>query len=137
MAATAQPSFEMWAMLLLTVAAVAGYATGWVAIELTSIGVLVAPLLVFHLTPVVTGDPPLSAADLLSGFSSPAPLAVSALLVVGRAMGVLFTPIAVNVATSLGAEVFPFSRWCLAQAARSAPRSAPGPTFRSCARGIA
>jgi di/tricarboxylate transporter len=87
MAATVQPGFEMWATLVLTVAAIVSYATEWATIELTSIGVLVALLLVFHLTPVVTGgDSLLSAGDLLSGFSSPALIAVSALLVVGQAM---------------------------------------------------
>jgi di/tricarboxylate transporter len=84
---TVQPSFEMWATLLLTVAAIVAYATEWAAIELTSIGVLVALLLLFYLAPALTGgDPLLSAADLLSGFSSPALIAVSALLVVGQAM---------------------------------------------------
>jgi di/tricarboxylate transporter len=87
MVPTVQPSFEMWATLLLTVAAVVSYATEWAAIELTSIGVLVALLLLFYLGPALTGgDPVLSAADLLSGFSSPALIAVSALLVVGQAM---------------------------------------------------
>ena len=84
---TVQPGFEMWATLLLTVAAVVSYATEWAAIELTSIGILVALLLLFHLAPVLTGGAPLlSAADLLSGFSSPALIAVSALLVIGQAM---------------------------------------------------
>ena len=49
MAMAVQPSFEMWATLLLTVAAIVSYATEWAAIELTSIGILVALLLVFHL----------------------------------------------------------------------------------------
>jgi di/tricarboxylate transporter len=87
MAMAVQPSFEMWATLLLTVAAIVSYAAEWAAIELTSIGILVALLLVFHLAPMLTGgDSLLSAADLLSGFSSPALIAVSALLVIGQAM---------------------------------------------------
>ena len=82
-----QPGFEMWATLFLTIAAVVIYATEWATIELTSIGVLVALLLLFHLTPVLSGsEPMLTATDLLSGFSSPALIAVSALLVVGQAM---------------------------------------------------
>jgi di/tricarboxylate transporter len=82
-----QPGFEMWATLFLTIAAVVVYATEWATIELTSIGVLVALLLLFHLTPVLSGsEPTLTATDLLSGFSSPALIAVSALLVVGQAM---------------------------------------------------
>jgi di/tricarboxylate transporter len=82
-----QPSFEMWATLLLTAAAIVTYAAEWVSIELTSIGILVALLLLFYLAPGMTGgEPLLSAADLLSGFSSPALIAVSALLVIGQAM---------------------------------------------------
>jgi di/tricarboxylate transporter len=87
MATAVQPGFEMWATLLLTVAAIVCYAAEWATIELTSIGILVALLLVFHLVPTFTGaDSLLSAADLLSGFSSPALIAVSALLVIGQAM---------------------------------------------------
>ena len=87
MAMAVQPSFEMWATLLLTVAAIVSYATEWAAIELTSIGILVALLLLFHFAPLLTGGTPLlDAADLLSGFSSPALIAVSALLVIGQAM---------------------------------------------------
>jgi len=87
MATAVQPSLEMWATLLLTVAAVVAYATEWLTIELTSIGVLVVLLLVFHLAPALTGgEPVLTAADILSGFSSPALIAVSALLVIGQAM---------------------------------------------------
>jgi di/tricarboxylate transporter len=82
-----QPGFEMWATLLLTAAAIVTYAAEWVSIELTSIGILVALLLLFYLAPGMTGgEPLLSAADLLSGFSSPALIAVSALLVIGQAM---------------------------------------------------
>jgi di/tricarboxylate transporter len=87
MAMAVQPGFEMWATLFLTIAAVVTYATEWATIELTSIGVLVALLLLFHLTPYVSGgEPTLGATDLLSGFSSPALIAVSALLVIGQAM---------------------------------------------------
>lgn len=82
-----QPSFEMWATLLLTAAAIVTYAAEWVSIELTSIGILVVLLLLFYLAPGMTGgEPLLSTADLLSGFSSPALIAVSALLVIGQAM---------------------------------------------------
>jgi di/tricarboxylate transporter len=44
-------------------------------------------LLLFHIMPLVTGAPPrLGPGDILGGFSSPALIAVSALLVVGQAM---------------------------------------------------
>jgi di/tricarboxylate transporter len=87
MAIAVQPGFEMWATLLLTVVAIATYAAEWASIELTSIGILVVLLLLFQLAPAVTGgESLLTTADLLSGFSSPALIAVSALLVIGQAM---------------------------------------------------
>jgi di/tricarboxylate transporter len=82
-----QPTFEMWATLLLTVVAVVAYASERIPSELASVGILVMLLLLFHLAPLVTGAPPLlGAGDILDGFSSPALIAVSALLVVGQAM---------------------------------------------------
>jgi di/tricarboxylate transporter len=82
-----EPSFEMWATLFLTALAVVAYASEWISIELTSVGVLVALLLLFHFTPLLGGGPAqLGPADILGGFSSPALIAVSALLVVGQAM---------------------------------------------------
>ena len=82
-----QASFEMWATLFLTVAAVVAYASERIPVELASIGVLVALLLLFHVGPLVTGAAPLlGPGDILDGFSSPALIAVSALLVVGQAM---------------------------------------------------
>jgi di/tricarboxylate transporter len=82
-----EPSFEMWATLFLTVAAVVAYASERVPVELTSIGVLVALLLLFHIVPLVTGAPArLGPSEILGGFSSPALIAVSALLVVGQTM---------------------------------------------------
>jgi di/tricarboxylate transporter len=82
-----QPSFEMWATLFLTLVAVVAYASERIPVELASIGILVALLLLFQLAPLVTGAPPLlGPGDILDGFSSPALIAVSALLVVGQAM---------------------------------------------------
>jgi di/tricarboxylate transporter len=78
--------FEMWATLLLTAAAIVAYASERIPIEITSLGVLGALLLLFHLGGLVTGEPTLDAADVLRGFASPALIAVSALLVVGQAM---------------------------------------------------
>ncbi|HEX2478953.1 MAG TPA: SLC13 family permease, partial [Geminicoccaceae bacterium] len=82
-----EPTFEMWATLFLTVLAVVAYASEWISIELTSVGVLVALLLLFHVTPLISGTAPqLGPEDILGGFSSPALIAVSALLVIGQAM---------------------------------------------------
>ena len=83
----ARTHFEMWATLFLTVLAVVAYASEWISIELTSVGVLVALLLLFHVTPLISGTAPqLGPEDILGGFSSPALIAVSALLVIGQAM---------------------------------------------------
>src|SRR5918996_62950 len=82
-----EPSFEMWATLVLTVVAVVAYASERIPVELASVGILVVLLLLFHVTPLLTGAPPqLGPGDILGGFSSPALIAVSALLVVGQAM---------------------------------------------------
>ena len=81
-----EPSFEMWATLLLSVAAIVAYASERVSVELTSLGILGGLLLLFHVGGVITGAPTLGPADLLRGFASPALIAVSALLVVGQAM---------------------------------------------------
>jgi di/tricarboxylate transporter len=83
----AEPSFEMWATLLLIVVAIVAYASERIPSELASIGVLVTLLLLFHLTPLITGAPArLGPGDILGGFSSPALIAVSTLLVVGQAL---------------------------------------------------
>jgi di/tricarboxylate transporter len=82
-----EPSFEMWATLFLTVAAVIAYASERIPVEIASIGIIVALLLLFHIMPLLTGSSPrLGPGDILGGFSSPALIAVSALLVVGQAM---------------------------------------------------
>ncbi|HLT02061.1 MAG TPA: SLC13 family permease [Geminicoccaceae bacterium] len=82
-----EPSFEMWATLVLTVVAIVAYASERISVELASIGILVALLLLFHFTPLLTGGEALLGPDeVLGGFSSPALIAVSALLVVGQAM---------------------------------------------------
>jgi di/tricarboxylate transporter len=81
-----ETSFEMWGTLLLTVAAIVVYASERFPVELTSLGVLGALLLLFEGSAMLTGEPTLGAADLLRGFASPALIAVSALLVVGQAM---------------------------------------------------
>jgi di/tricarboxylate transporter len=83
-----EPTFEMWATLALSGLAILLYASERLPVELTSLGVLGALLLLFHLTPMISGagEPLLGVGEILSGFSSPALIAVSALLVVGQAM---------------------------------------------------
>jgi di/tricarboxylate transporter len=82
-----EPSFEMWATLVLTAAAIVAYATERLPVELTALGVLGALLLLFALAPLGAGaESLLGPADILRGFASPALIAVVALLVVGQAM---------------------------------------------------
>jgi di/tricarboxylate transporter len=82
-----EPSFEMWATLALTAVAIVAYATERLPVELTSLGVLGALLLLFALGPLRTGvEPLLGPSEILQGFASPALIAVVALLVVGQAM---------------------------------------------------
>jgi di/tricarboxylate transporter len=84
--APVEAGFEMWGTLLLTAAAIVGYASERVSIELTSLGTLGALMVLFHVGGLVTGEPTLEDTDILRGFASPALIAVSALLVVGQAM---------------------------------------------------
>jgi di/tricarboxylate transporter len=83
-----EPTFEMWATLALTGLAILLYASERLPVELVSLGMIAALLLLFHITPMVSGagEPLLGVSEILSGFSSPALIAVSALLVVGQAM---------------------------------------------------
>jgi di/tricarboxylate transporter len=83
-----EPSLQMWLTLALTGAAVVAFALELLPVELVALSLLGALLLLFQLAPLVDagGAVLLAPADLLAGFSSPALIAVSALLVVGEAM---------------------------------------------------
>ncbi len=81
------PTWEMWATLVLSAAAIVAYASERVSVELTAVGILGFLLLIFHMSGLVRpGDPLLGPGEILAGFASPALIAVSALLVVGQAM---------------------------------------------------
>ena len=82
------PSLQMWLTLALTGAAVTAYALELLPTELISLGVLGGLLLLFQILPLTDagGAALVGPGDLLAGFSSPALIAVSALLVVGEAM---------------------------------------------------
>ncbi len=83
-----EPSLQMWLTLALTAAAVVSYAAELLPVELTGLSILGALLLLFQALPLVGagGTPLLGPSELLAGFSSPALIAVSALLVVGEAI---------------------------------------------------
>lgn len=82
------PSFHMWATFALIVIALVLYATEKVALEITSLGILTALLLLFHFVPLqnAEGEVLLDPERLLLGFSNPALIAVMALLVLGQAI---------------------------------------------------
>lgn len=80
--------FGMWATFAVILAALVLYAAERVAMELTSLGVICALLLVFHFNPIVGEDGKnlLGADTLLAGFANPALLSVIALLVMGAGL---------------------------------------------------
>src|SRR3546814_13659276 len=80
--------FQMGVLFLLIVVALAALATEALSIELTSLAALALLILFFHLFPVVgpEGENRLDLRRLLSGFASPALLAVLALLVLGQGL---------------------------------------------------
>jgi di/tricarboxylate transporter len=84
---TVEPSLPMWLTLALTAAAIVAYALELLPVELIGLGILGLLLLLFQLTPLFeAGGAILGPSEILSGFSSPALIAVSALLVLGEAM---------------------------------------------------
>lgn len=81
-------SFHMWATFGLILVALVLYAMEKVPLELTSIGILTALMLLFHFFPLrdESGTILMSPEHLLIGFSNPALIAVLALLVLGQAV---------------------------------------------------
>ena len=80
------PTYLMWATLLLAVAAIVLFAMETIAIEITSVGLISIMLVLFYLFPVAGPDGKnlLGPERLLSGFANPALITVIALLVVGQ-----------------------------------------------------
>jgi di/tricarboxylate transporter len=83
-----EPSLQMWLTLALTAAAIVAYAIELLPVELIALSILGGLLLLFQVLPLAeVGDAPaLGPTEILAGFSSPALIAVSALLVVGEAI---------------------------------------------------
>ena len=81
-------NFHMWFVLILTAVAVYLFAREKLPLEGTSVVILTSLLLFGQLFPLpdANGKNQLNPADLLSGFSNPALLAVLALLVMGQAI---------------------------------------------------
>ena len=84
-------AWQVWPVYALIAAAMVSYAWERVSLEMTSIAVVVALLLLFHFFPLAdaAGAGALSPAALLSGFANPALITVMALLVIGH--GVFLT----------------------------------------------
>jgi di/tricarboxylate transporter len=72
----------MWLVFAVIAAAMVAYATEWASIELTSLGALVALMLLAVLVP----GAPFDAEAVLQGFANPALITVLALLVVGQGL---------------------------------------------------
>ena len=82
----ADGGFQMWITFAVIVCGMAFYIRPRIAMELTSLGIVCALLLVFHFFPVVDagGGNRLNAARILEGFANPALITVLALLVMGH-----------------------------------------------------
>ncbi|MFQ5984336.1 MAG: SLC13 family permease [Alphaproteobacteria bacterium] len=83
-----EPTIQMWAIFALIAAMTVLYVLEMVALELTSLGILLALLVLFHALPVPGPDGAnlLDAERLLQGFADPALITVLALLVIGQGM---------------------------------------------------
>lgn len=87
----AQTSWQVWPIYALIAIAMISYTWEKCSLEITSLAVVVALLLLFHFFPLESGETgrALSHAVLLSGFANPALIVVMALLVIGH--GVFLT----------------------------------------------
>lgn len=82
-------SFHIWATYALVVLAIIGFASERIRVEITSLLILVALIVLFELFPLPGGPANqggLDTAQLLAGFSNPALIAVMALLVLGHGL---------------------------------------------------
>ena len=78
----------MWVTFGVIALALLLYATERLPLEVTSLGVICVLLVIFQLAPVrdASGDPVLTAGQLLAGFANPALITVVALLVLGQGL---------------------------------------------------
>jgi len=88
MTEVATGTFHIWATYALVVAAIVGFASERIRVEITSLLVLVTLLLLFEFFPLVSPDGVhiLNTDRLLAGFANPALIAVLALLVLGNGL---------------------------------------------------
>ena len=88
MTLTLDPSWQMWAVIIVLTATMISFALERVSLEVTSLTTLAVLLLWFQIFPIPdqSGRNQLDAAALLRGFANPSLFAVLALLVMGQAM---------------------------------------------------
>ena len=81
-------SIHMWSTFAIIAIAVVFYVTERFSLEITSVGLIVALVCLFHFVPLAdeSGEPVLTTGDLLSGFASPALITILALLVIGQGL---------------------------------------------------
>lgn len=77
---------QMWWTFAIIAVAVVSYVAERVSLEITSVGLIVALLLLFHFAPGPDGAPVVNTVQLLSGFASPALITILALLVIGQGL---------------------------------------------------
>ena len=82
------PLILMWVSLALAGLTIIAYAHPRLPLELTSVGLVAALLILFHVAPLqdAMGRTELDAVGLLKGFGNPAIITVVALLIVGQGM---------------------------------------------------
>ncbi len=82
------PSFQMWASFAIILVAIGFYIADRVPMELTSLGVIIAFLMLFQFWPLQgpDGEILLSTRTILQGFAEPALIAIISLLVIGQAL---------------------------------------------------
>ncbi len=97
-----EPSLQMWLTFTVIAIGIFFYIIDKFPMEIVSLGIISALLVLFHFIPVVgtNGDLILTARSLLAGFADPALITILALLVVGHGMvetGALDSPVKVLV----------------------------------------
>jgi di/tricarboxylate transporter len=79
--------FYMWASFAVIFLAMVSYALERLSMEITSLLVIVTLLLIFNLTPQLTGSAaPLSSSEIIAGFSNPALITIMALMVMAQGL---------------------------------------------------
>lgn len=80
-------NIPLWACFAIILFAIISYAAEKISLEVTSLAIIAAFLLLFYFFPVPLGDGKnLASVDLLAGFANPALITILSLLVIGQAL---------------------------------------------------